>query len=52
MNNNYQYCQLLNVGFNKNEAGPYALRRDGVPPDSEYREQIWNVKPVPVQLGS
>jgi hypothetical protein len=32
--NNYQDCELLNLGTNPNGRGPYVLRQDGIPPDS------------------
>jgi hypothetical protein len=34
LTSNYQDCELLNLGSNKNGRGPYVLRQDGVPPDS------------------
>jgi hypothetical protein len=34
LTNNYQDCELLNLGTNRNGRGPYVLRQDGVPPES------------------
>ena len=41
LTNNYQDCELLNLGYNSDGRGPYILRQNGVPPNSvtphEYR---------------
>jgi hypothetical protein len=39
LTNNYQECELLNLGFNRNGRGPYVVRQDGVPPASLHAHQ-------------
>jgi len=34
LTNDYNDCELVNLGYNRDGRGPYILRQDGVPPDS------------------
>jgi hypothetical protein len=39
LTNDYQDCQLLNLGTNKNGHGPYVIRQDGVSPGSSSSQE-------------
>jgi hypothetical protein len=34
LTNDYNDCELLNLGYNRNGHGPYVVRQDGVAPES------------------
>jgi hypothetical protein len=39
ISNNYQACELLNLGYGPNGRGPFIVRQDGSPPGSVTFEQ-------------
>ena len=39
LTNNYNDCDVLNLGYNEEARGPYVVRQDGVPPDSLNRRE-------------
>ena len=39
LTNNYQDCELLNLGTNANGHGPYVIRQNGVPPGSSSSQE-------------
>jgi|SRR6516165_2188767 len=39
LTNDYQDCELLNLGTNANGHGPYVVRQDGVPPGSSSTQE-------------